>query len=150
MTRTRTIGKKNTTNNLLLQWSLHIQYCKGRTNVTDSKSRKTTVHAHGCDGMSRLVPHQAGNQKATKHEISGPRVDQCCRDALKHPSPVEQDAMNKSLRPETRHKKCRGTSGIGKAIPSSTALASSQHTEKYSVEQQAATAFVFNIDVVAR
>lgn len=35
-------------------------------------------------------------------------------------------------------------------MPPSTALASSQHTEKYSVEQQAATAFPSSIDVVTQ
>jgi hypothetical protein len=109
--------------------------------VTDSKSRKTTVHARGCDGMSRLFPQQVCNQQATKYELSGSRVKQCCRDAFRLSSPVEEYVMNKSLRLETKNPNAERLM---------TDLASSQHTEKYSVEQQAATAFLFNIDIVAQ
>jgi hypothetical protein len=116
--------------------------------VTDSKSRKTTVHARGCDGLSRLFPQQVRNQQATKYELSGSRVKQCCRDAFRLSSPVEEDVMNKSLRLKTKNVEARPNAG--KFMPFLTDLASSQHTEKYSVEQQAATAFLSNIDVVAK
>jgi hypothetical protein len=99
-------NRKEEYNRRLATWTLSSHTILQRVKnmeVTDSKSRKTTVHARGCDGMSRLFPQQVCNQQATKYELSGSRVKQCCRDAFSLPSPVEEDVMNKSLRLETKN-----------------------------------------------
>jgi len=55
--------------------------------------------------------------------------------------------MNKSLRPETRDKKCRGTSGIGKVHAVFDRLGV---VTAYREILAIATAFLSNIDVVAQ
>jgi hypothetical protein len=117
--------------------------------VTDSKSRKTTVHARGRDGISGSFLNQVCIQQVTRREIPCTRVNQCCRDVFRLSSPVEEDVMDKSLRLETKN--VQALPHWEKSIPSLEGLGVvTAYREILGRTAATATASLSNIDVVTQ